>query len=62
MGGLIFILLVALAVFALVSPALRARAKARREDIERAAEEAVVRRLDDHRRRKRRADDVIDGK
>ncbi len=50
MGGIILFGLFVLAIFALVSPALRARMAARREHRRHAAHEEVVRRLDDHRR------------
>lgn len=57
MGLVIFIGLVALAILALLSPTLQRRALRRREDVERAAEDAVIRRLEDHPRRRRGKDD-----
>lgn len=50
MGGVILFGLFVGLLVALVMPALRARAKARREDLRHAAHEEVVRRLDDHRK------------
>lgn len=61
MGGLILAFLLGVVVVILVTPALRARARARRERVQDAAHEAVIRRLDDHRKRRRPGDDVIDG-
>ena len=46
MGGIILFGLFVLVIVALISPALRARAQAHRDDRRRAAHEEVVRRLD----------------
>lgn len=61
MGGLILVFLLALVVVILLTPALRERARKRRDEVAEAAHEAVIRRLDDHRKRPRSKDDVIDG-
>ena len=45
MGGVILILIVAVVVVILVTPAMRARAKERREAVDRTVHEAVVSRL-----------------
>ncbi len=52
MGGIILVVLVAIVVVILVTPALRARAKQKREAVDRTAHETVVSRLEDHRRRR----------
>jgi len=52
MGGVILILIVAVVVVILVTPAMRARAKERREAVDRTDHEAMVSRLEDHRRRR----------
>lgn len=49
MGGIIFIGLVVLAILVLLSPAIRERARRRRDEISDAAAEAVVKRLEDRR-------------
>lgn len=51
MGGVILFGLFVLALVALVGPALRARAKSRREGRRQAAHDDVVRRLEEHRPR-----------
>ena len=56
MGGIIFIGLLAIIIVLLVTPALRARAREKREEVDRTAHEAIVSRLEDHRRRKQGAD------
>lgn len=56
MGGIIFVGLLAIIIVILVTPALRARAREKREEVDRTAHEAVVSRLEDHRRRKQGAD------
>jgi type II secretory pathway pseudopilin PulG len=62
MGGIILIGLVAILIVVLITPALRARTKEKREEADRTAHEAVVSRLEDHRRRKQAADtDRSDG-
>jgi hypothetical protein len=49
MGGVILIVLVGLAVVILLTPAMRARARERRNEVAKAAEDAVVRRIEDHK-------------
>jgi type II secretory pathway pseudopilin PulG len=62
MGGIILVGLIAVLIVILITPALRARAKEKREEVDRTAHEAVVSRLEDHRRRKQTADtDRSDG-
>ena len=62
MGGIIFIGLLAILIVVLITPALRARAKEKRPEVDRTAHETVVSRLEDHRRRKQGADaDRSDG-
>ena len=62
MGGIILIGLIAILIVLLITPAVRARAKERREAVDRTAHETVVSRLEDHRRRKQTADtDRSDG-
>lgn len=51
MGGVILFGLFVVLLVVLVTPALRARAAARREDRRQAAHDEVVRQLDDHRKR-----------
>lgn len=51
MGGVILFGIFVVVVALLVAPAMRARAKARRESRSQAAHEEVVRRLDDQSRR-----------
>jgi hypothetical protein len=52
MGGIVLVFLLAMVVVILVTPALRARAKERREAVDRTDHETVVSRLEDHRRRR----------
>jgi hypothetical protein len=63
MGGIILVVLLALLIVILITPAIRARAaKGKRNAVDRTAHEAVVSRLEDHRRRKQTADtDRSDG-
>ena len=62
MGGIILVGLLAILIVVLITPALRARAKEKREAVDRTEHEAVVSRLEDHRRRKQGADaDRSDG-
>jgi hypothetical protein len=62
MGGIILVALIAVLIVILIRPALRARAKEKREEADRTAHEAVVSRLEDHRRRKQPAEtDRSDG-
>ena len=62
MGGIIFIGLLAIVIVILITPALRARAREKREQGEPTAHEAVVSRLEDHRRRRQGSDaDRSDG-
>ena len=62
MGGIILIALMALLIVILITPAVRARTKDRRDEADRTAHDAVVSRLEDHRRRKQTADtDRSDG-
>jgi hypothetical protein len=56
MGGVILVGLLAVLIVILITPALRSRAKEKREEVDRTAHEAVVSRLEDHRRRKHTAD------
>jgi hypothetical protein len=60
MGGLILIFLVAGIVVLLLTPALRARARAQRLKEYDQAHEAIVKRLDDHRKKRQPSDDIID--
>jgi flagellar biosynthesis/type III secretory pathway M-ring protein FliF/YscJ len=52
MGGVILFFLFVAVLVILVSPAMRARGRQTRDEVERSAHEAVVRRLEDHRRQK----------
>lgn len=52
MGGVILVFILAMLVVILLTPALRARAKEKRETVDGSAHEAVVSRLEDHRRRR----------
>ncbi|HEY7800123.1 MAG TPA: hypothetical protein VIA80_15250 [Hyphomonadaceae bacterium] len=62
MGGIILVGLIAVLIVILITPALRARAKVKRSEVDHTAHEAVVSRLEDHRRRKQSADtDRSDG-
>ena len=62
MGGIILIALVAILIVVLITPALRARAREKREKADSTAHEAVVSKLEDHRRRRQNADtDRSDG-
>jgi hypothetical protein len=62
MGGIILIALMALLIVILITPAIRRRAKQKRDEGDPTAHEAVVSRLEDHRRRKQTADtDRSDG-
>ena len=62
MGGIILIGLVAILIVILITPAIRARTKQKRDEVDRTAHEAIVRRLEDHRRRRQTADtDRSDG-
>jgi len=57
MGGIILIVLLALLIVILITPAIRARTtSAKREDGEPTAHDAVISRLEDHRRRRQPAD------
>jgi type II secretory pathway pseudopilin PulG len=61
MGGVILVFLLAIAIVILVTPALRARARAKRDEVAKSAHDAVVSRLEDHRKRKAQpADDNVD--
>ncbi len=61
MGGVILVFLLAIAIVILVTPALRARARGKREEVAKSAHDAVVSRLEDHRKRKAQpADDNAD--
>jgi hypothetical protein len=52
MGGVILIFLLGMAIVILLTPALQARGRKRRDEVARSAHEAVVSRLEDHRRKK----------
>jgi hypothetical protein len=58
MGGIILIGLVAIVIVILITPALRARAKEKRDEVAKTAHDAVVSRLEDHRRRKGQSADA----
>ena len=61
MGGIILVFLLAIAIVILVTPALRARAREKRDEVAKSAHDAVISRLEDHRRRKTQsADDNVD--
>ncbi len=61
MGGVILVFLLGLAIVILVTPALRARAREKRDDVAKSAHDAVISRLEDHRKRKAQsADDNVD--
>lgn len=61
MGGVILVFLLGLAIVILVTPALRARARERRDEVAKSAHDAVISRLEDHRKRKAQsADDNLD--
>jgi hypothetical protein len=61
MGGVILVFLLAIAIVILVTPALRARAREKRDDVAKTAHDAVISRLEDHRKRKAQpADDNAD--
>jgi beta-lactamase regulating signal transducer with metallopeptidase domain len=51
MGGLILFFLFVTAVVILLTPAMQAGGRRSRDEVERAAHEAVLRRIEDHRRR-----------
>jgi hypothetical protein len=57
MGGAILIVIVGLVILLLLTPAMRARAARRRDEIETAAHDAVVRRLEDEREKRARPRD-----
>ena len=52
MGDVILFFLFVLAIVILITPALRARGRKRRDDVVQSAHEAVISRLEDHRRKK----------
>ena len=61
MGGVILVFLLAIAIVILVTPALRARAREKRDDVAKTAHDAVISRLEDHRKRKAQSvDDNVD--
>jgi FtsZ-interacting cell division protein ZipA len=61
MGGVILVFLLAIAIVILVTPALRARAREKRDDVAKTAHDAVISRLEDHRKRKAQsADENVD--
>lgn len=61
MGGVILVFLLAVAIVILVTPALRARAREKRDEVAKTAHDAVISRLEDHRKRKAQsADDNVD--
>jgi len=61
MGGVILVFLLAIAIVILVTPALRARARGKRDEVAKSDHDAVVSRLEDHRKRKAQpADDNVD--
>ena len=62
MGGVILIGLLALVIVLLLTPALRARAVRKRDDVANAAHEAVISRLEDHRKPKPRNPDDPNGR
>lgn len=57
MGGIILVFLLGLAIVILVTPALRARAREKRDDVAKSAHDAVISRLEDHRKRKTQSAD-----
>jgi hypothetical protein len=62
MGGIILVGLIAVLIVILITPAIRARTRERRGEVDRTAHDAVVSKLEDHRRRRQTADtDRSDG-
>ena len=61
MGGVILIGILSIIVVILVTPALQARARLKRESVDRTGHETVVSRLEDHRRRRNEPADRKDG-
>ena len=57
MGGIILVFLLAIAIVILVTPALCARAREKRDEVAKSAHDAVISRLEDHRKRKTQSAD-----
>lgn len=62
MGGVILIGLLVLVIVILLTPAMRARAARKRDDVANTAHEAVVSRLEDHRKSRPRNPDDPNGR